>query len=419
MSKLKIYTLDEGISLGLIKTDKFKSNLINLYFLRNIDRDEVTKISLLINLLSVGTKNIPTTRDMSKRLNELYGMGMNINTSKYGEKLCAKFRFFSVSDKYLDKPIFEEVIDFIREVIFNPIVIDKKLNPNMLDVEKENLKEELKSIINDKKLYASSKCIKNMCKEELFSIDSSGYIEDIDKISASDLYETYLDLIATSRIFISVEGNFDEEVVSSIFKEKLTFPRNNVQNIKREEYIKYPESTNYFEEEFNTNQGKLVMGYRTNVDYKDFDSYYSLLVGNSIFGGGPHSKLFNNVREKESICYYVSSELDKYKGIMMVNSGIDIANYDKALLLIRKELEDVKNGNFDELELENAKKNIINSLKMTVDTNIGESEFIYNQFISETNLTIDEISKKVNNVDKDSVISAFIKIIEDTVYFLK
>ena len=114
----------------------------------------------------------------------------------------------------------------------------------------------------------------------------------------------------------------------------------------------------YFEEDMATSQGKLVIGLRTGVDYMDYDRYYSLMLANSILGGGPHSKLFNNVREKESICYYANSGLEKCKGLMMVNSGIDPDQYDRALKLIRKELEDVKLGNFTDLEIEKAKRSI-------------------------------------------------------------
>ena len=143
------------------------------------------------------------------------------------------------------------------------------------------------------------------------------------------------------------------------------------------------------------------------------------MVGNSLFGGGPHSKLFNNVREKESICYYASSVLEKCKGLMIVSSGIEVNNYERALELITKELQDVINGNFSEEDVDNSKKSILNALKASYDSVSGESDFTYNQFISGTNLEIEEVINYVSNVDKESIVRSMANIFEDTVYYLR
>lgn len=419
MSNLSLFDLGNETTLGLIKTDKFKSTLINIYFLRNIDREEVTKLSLLINLLSTGTKSMPTIKDVSKKLDELYGMDMDMNLLKYGEKLCTRFRFFSVADKYVGKEIFSDVIGFIRELLLNPVVEDGGINPKMIEVERENIREEIKSIINDKSVYARVKCIENMCKDEAYSISSMGYLEDLDEISPQDLLKTYEKLLSTSKIFITVEGDFDEDRVVEIVKSELKFPRESIQDIPREDFKKDVDEVKYIKEVVNTNQGKLVIGYRTNVDYFDEERYYALLVANSIFGGGPHSKLFRNVREKESLCYSISSDTEKNKGIMMVSAGIDPDNYEKTLGFIRKEFSDVKEGRFTDEEIKNSKKNIINNLKMAVDSNIGEADFTYNQYISGTNFTVEDVCQRVDKVSRETIIKSFENIKEDTVYFLR
>lgn len=419
MSNISIFDLDKGVSLGLIKNEKFKSNLISIYFARNLKREEATKVSLLSNMLSVGTMKYPTMRDISRRLDELYGMSMNVGVSKHGEKALTYFKFLSVSDKYLDEPIFEEVVDFINEIVSNPLVIDKKLNPDMFDIEKEILKDEINSKINDKRSYASLRCIEAMCYDEPYSIDQVGYVEDLKSITAENMYEMYKEFIATSRIFITVEGDFDEEEAHKICHDKFKFDRGNIENIERERFDIVPHDPTYLTEIIGANQGKLVIGYRTGVDYKDYENYYSLMVGNSLFGGGPHSKLFNNVREKESICYYASSVLEKCKGLMIVSSGIEVNNYERALELITKELQDVINGNFSEEDVDNSKKSILNALKASYDSVSGESDFTYNQFISGTNLEIEEVINYVSNVDKESIVRSMANIFEDTVYYLR
>lgn len=419
MSDLRLFDLGNETTLGLIKTDKFKSTLINIYFLRNIDRKEITRLSLLINLLSTGTSSMPTIKDVSKRLDELYGMDMDMNLLKYGEKICTRFRFFSVADKYIGREIFKDAVGFIKELLLNPIVEDDGINPKMIEVERENIREEIRSIINDKAMYARIKCIENMCEGEAYSISSLGYLEDIDEITPSDLLNTYEQLLSTSKIFIAVEGDFEEEQIVETIKSELKFPRETIQKIPREDFKKTVDEVRYIKEVVNTKQGKLVIGYRTNIDYFDEEKYYSLLVANSIFGGGPHSKLFRNVREKESLCYSISSDTEKYKGIMMVGAGIDPDNYEKTLGFIRKEFSNVKEGRFTDDEVKNAKKNIINNLKMVVDSNIGETDFTYNQYISGTYFTVEDVCKKVESVNRETIIKSFENVDEDTVYFLR
>ena len=419
MTKMNIVDLGDGVSLGLVKNTKFKSNLISIYFQRQLDRKEVTRISLLTNLLQVATNKYPSMKAISQKLDSLYGLSMNLGLSKHGEKLIISLKLLSISDRYLDQPVFEDVIDFASEILLNPLVVDGQLNPDKLDLEKKNLEEEIGSKINDKRNYANLRCIEHMCKDELYSIDHIGYIEDLDSISAKDIYETYKDLISTSRIFIMVEGDFDEDKVRDLCIEKFKFERSNVQNLSREDYGYMSNPIRYFEEDMATSQGKLVIGLRTGVDYMDYDRYYSLMLANSILGGVPHSKLFNNVREKESICYYASSNLEKTKGLMFISSGIDIENYDRAIELIRRELEDIRQGNISQLELDNAKKSLINSLKAIGDSIVSDVEFTYNQYISGSKLTVEDVIGYVEKVDIDMIIESMKDVKEDTVFFLK
>ncbi|WAW15594.1 EF-P 5-aminopentanol modification-associated protein YfmF [Peptostreptococcus equinus] len=419
MTKINLINLDKGVMLGLIKNKKFKSNLISIYFERNIKKEEATKISLLSNLLSIGSEKYPSMKDISIKLDDLYGMTMNVGVSKHGEKSLMYFKFLSIADKYVDSNVFEDSIDFIYDLIGNPLIVDNGLNPKKLDLEKENLKVEIESLINDKRSYANIQCVNNMCENENYSVNHLGYIEDLEYISSEEMYEFYLEFIKTSKIFIFIEGDFDSNRVEQICKDRFVFQRGNIVEIKREEYKKEIEKIKYIKEDMGNIQGKLVIGYRNNVAYEDYCRYYSLLVANSILGGGPHSKLFNNVREKESMCYYASTSLEKCKGILLINSGIEIDSYDRALELIRKEVDDLKTGNISEIEIDNAKSSIINALKSSYDSVSGESEFVFNQYISGTNLSLDEILGFIESVDKESIVDSVKKLEEDTVYFLK
>lgn len=419
MSDINVFDLDRGVTLALIKNPKFKSNLISIYFARNLKKEEVTKISLLCNMMSIGSKKYPTMKEISRKMDELYGLSMNMGVSKHGEKSLTFFKFLSVSDDYLDEPIFEDVIDFINEIVNRPFIVDGEFNPSMIEIEKNALKDEIEARINDKKSYALLRCIEEMCEGEPYSIDQTGYVDDLKSITAKDIADTYYDFISTSNIYISIEGDFNEDRVLEICKNKFKFNRGNIESIKREDIFKIPENITYTTEIMGMQQGKLVMGYRTMVDYKDYKKYYSLMVGNSIFGGGPHSKLFNNVREKESMCYYAHSTLEKSKGLMLVSAGIELDLYEKALKLVTKELDDVKNGNFSDKDIENAKKSILNTFRASHDSISGESDFTYNQFISDTNLKFEEVTDYISGVSREDIVEAMKNIVEDTVYYIK
>ncbi len=419
MSNINIYELDKGVNLALIKNPKFKSNLISLYFARNLKRKEVTKISLLCNIMSSSCEKYPTMKEISRKKDELYGLSMTAGVSKHGEKSLSFFKFLSVADDYLNEDIFEDVIDFINEIINKPMLVDGQLNPNMIEIEKNALKDEIESRINDKKSYAMLRCVEEMCKGEPYAIDQSGYVEDLEFITAKNMSDTYYNFISTSNIYISIEGDFDNDKVLEICRDKFSFKRGQIESIKKEEIFKAPENTKYITEVIGTKQGKLAIGYRSRIDYLDFKKYYALMVGNSIFGGGAHSKLFNNVREKESMCYYAHSTLEKSKSLMLVSAGIDLELYEKALKLIRKELDDMKKGIFSDLDIDNAKKSILNGFRASYDSVSGESDFTYNQYISQSNLKFDEIIKYISEVTREDIVEAMENVVEDTVFYIK
>jgi predicted Zn-dependent peptidase len=166
-------------------------------------------------------------------------------------------------------------------------------------------------------------------------------------------------------------------------------------------------------------QGKLVMGYRANIDFADAKKYYALVLGCNILGGGPHSKMFINIREKESLCYYIYSSIEKYKSILFVSSGIEVQNYDKTVELVRKQIEAITNGDITNEEIENSKTAMISSMKSLTDSIGGLSDFQFAQDISKTNLEIEEIIQYIDNATKDEIVSAIKEIKLDTIYFLR
>lgn len=418
MEGIKKISLADNINLTLIPATKFKSNLVSIYIQRLLDKSEATKNALLPTVITSGSKKYQSVREISNKLDELYGSSIGCDISKRGERQVLSFKIISTNDKYLDEKIFKDVIEFFNDIVNNPLVVDEGFKQEYVDIEKKNLKDRIQAKINDKGRYALERCFEEMCEDELFSISEYGYEDEIDSITCQDLYNHYKEILTTSPIDIVVEGDFNEKEVSDIISENFVFKRDSIINIPREEYSKEVKEAKVIEEKMDITQGKLVMGYRSNIDYMDIDKYYALVVGCSVLGGGPHSKMFINIREKESLCYYIYSSVEKYKGILFISSGIETQNYEKTVELVKKQLESLKEGDITQEELDNSKSSLINSMKSLSDGIGGMSDFYFAQSMGKTNSTVQEIIDSIAKVKKEDIVEVIKDVKLDTVYFL-
>lgn len=416
--KPKRIEIGKGINLNLVKTDKFKSNLISFYFLRPLTKDEATKNALLPLVLKRGTKEYNTNLEIQKKLEETYGANLSIAINKRGERHVLRFTIETVNGEYVgDKDYIYQVIDLLKSIIFNPVLQKGCFKKEYVDQEKENLKRGIEGRINDKRSYAIDRCIEEMCKNEKFSIYPLGNIKDLDLIEEESLYKHYEDVIKTSPIEIFYVGDYDYEL-EDYLKNLGDIERKNLISIKREEIISGVQTKNMVHEDMDVNQGKLVLGFRTGIPYED-RLYNGLLVASDIFGGGPNSKLFRNVRERESLAYYITSTILKYKSIMLVDSGIEFSSFGKTIDIIKDELEEMKKGNFTEEDMEISKKSLKSSTKSIKDSLFLISEFFFSQILSEDNRSLDDILKDIDAVTKEDIINAISKVVLDTIYFMK
>ena len=418
MKNLKTLEIGKNVKLTLIPESKFKTNLISVYIQRKLDRNEGTKNALLPGILKSGCNKYKTLGQLTDREEELYGSYLHAGASKRGESQVLGFSILSVNEKYLDEKILGQCIEFLNEIINNPLVIDGGFNEEYLNIEKEILKDSIMSIINDKGNYAMKRTNEIMFEGEPYSINGKGYIEDLDTIDRVSLYEHYKEVLKTSPIEIMIEGEFEETEVVELIKEKFQFDRGNIIDIPKEEYYKEVDKVKEVKETMDIAQGKLVMGYRCNVDYLDEEKYYSLLLGSRILGGGADSKLFINVREKESLCYTIYSTIQKSKSTMMVCSGIEAQNYEKTVNLVKEQVQKLKDGDITESEISNAKIAFINSLN-SLNDEIGRiSDFYFSQSISKNKSDLDQIKNMINKSTKEDIVEAVKNIELDTIYFL-
>ena len=410
---------DLGYKLTSIKTDKFKTNLIAVSFQSEINRETVTSRALLPYVLRNATEKFPSKKEINSYLETLYGASLSTTVEKKGKTHNIKFYMSLANEKFLAnrEPLLEEGVELLKEVIFKPCLVDDVFKESVVDVEKRLLKEYIESIYDDKVSYALQKLVEIMCKEESFSISSIGYAEDLDKITPSTLMQTYQKMLTEDQVSFTVVGDIDHETVYEIFRKHIRFnqPTKNAQIIDHE--TKEIQEVQIVKEEQEITQGKLNIGYRTNTRIGDKD-YLSLLVFNGMFGGYAHSKLFMNVREKESLCYYCASRLENYKGLMYVYSGIESQNYEKALKIIDAQLKDMQEGRFTEKEIDLAKKSLINSKLESLDLASGMmAHEALNALLPEA-LTVEEWISKINAVTAEDIKRVALKIEEDAIFFL-
>jgi len=418
MKNLKTIEIGKNVNLTLIPEGKFKTNLVSVFISRKLDRDEVTKNALLPAVLKSGCSKYKTRSQLTDREEELYGAYLNTLISKRGENQILGFSILSVNEKYLDEKILGQSIELLNEVINNPLVVDGGFNEEYLNVEKEIRKDIIIGIINDKANYAVKRATEIMFEGEPYSISGRGYVEDLDSINGVNLYEHYKKILKTSPIDIIVEGEFNEAEVVDLIKQKFTFEREEIIDVPKSEYYKEVKEVKEIHETMDIAQGKLVMGYRCNVDYLDKQKYYSLLLGSRILGGGADSKLFINVREKESLCYTIYSTIQKNKSTMLICSGIEAENYDKTVSLVKQQLQKVKDGDITETEISNAKIGFIDSLNSLNDEIGRVSDFYLSQYIAKDNSSIEEIKDMINKATKEDIVDSFKNIELDTIYFL-
>lgn len=420
MQRIKI---SDGIHFNMLPQEKFKTNFFQVAFVLNLERENTTPLSLLSGLLFRASEKYPDIAAINNRLDYLYDTSACVHIYKKGERLIFCYESEFLKDEYVPKGsenLLIEAVDMFRQLVFKPRIIDGGFDGELLKLEKIQLEKDIKSIINNKNAYAKKKCTELMCEGEKYSIDTEGETEDIPLVTEKGLYEFYLNMLKSAHIEVFFNGDGDAHAISEEFakvfrlienRKPVTLCNTLVKEKARDEVV---EST----EEMPVNQGKLVLGFRTGIEINHKLSA-ALTLLNEVFGGSPVSKLFMNVREKMSLCYYCRSVPDSYKGVMFVMSGIESENRDKSLKAILHELDEIKAGNISEDELSAAKLSILNSYKALDDNPSLLSTWYLSRIICGNFEQPLEVAEKIKETTATDIVAAANKICLDTVYFLK
>lgn len=416
--------IKEGITIHYIETPKFKTNLITIFLTIPLSREGVTKDTLLPAILKNGTNNLKTQEEINKVLEEMYGATFNCGIDKTGDNHVIKFYLETLNDQFTlsDENLIQRAIGLILDIVFDPLVIDNKFNEEYVSMEKENIRKLINSKIDDKDRYALDRCIEEMYKDKPYGLYKYGYEEDLDGINSKNLYEYYKELISNAKIDMFISGDFKTDEIKTIIEkngiiDKLEKrkPQNIINNEQTEKKEKQQEKT--LAESMDITQGKLVLG--LDIDFYKENSKYAVALYNVILGESATSKLFQNVREKASLAYSARSNYLRQKNNIFIRCGIEIKNYNKALAIIKEQLEDMKTGKFTDEDIQSAKKYIVSGIEAVQDEQDSEITYYFGQELSGKLTNFEEYIKNINNVTKEQILEIANSINVNTIYFLK
>lgn len=408
---------NKNYNLHIIKTERFKTITVKVNLKRPLIKEEITKRNLLVNALLEGTSNYPSKRLLEIKTEELYDLGYRGVNYASGKFTMLSFEMTFINPRYTEAGMDEESFQFLEEFIFHPRVEDGEIAHKNFDIAYNIMSDYLKTIKENTSAYSQMRMLEEM-DDSLISYRGTGYIEDLEKISAKELYEYYLDIINNDIVDIFIIGNIEEERAIYLVSKYLPFETNkkgheshfyNHENVTDE--IKF------VKEKVDKEQSTLVLGFKME-ELTDFEKRYVLSVYNYILGGSTESNLFQTIREKYSLCYYITSKSLPLLNVSMIKSGINAYQYEETLSLINDELTKMKQGQFDESKMDNAKITYINGLTELEDS----PDNIISLYAGMEYLDADSIEERKNNimkVTKDDITKLASKIHLNTIYLLE
>ncbi len=410
-----------GVKLCTHKTEQFKTSVVSFNIATSLG-ENAGKKALLLNLLSRTSKAYPTITEMNRRLAGLYGAVISPSVRKIGEAQVLSLVLVCLDDRFAlnGEKVLYEALKLISGCLFMPDITPDGFKEENLKREKRLLIEKLESEKDEKRIYALNTMLSEMCRDEAYGINRLGTKEEIEETTGKELLSLWKEILFTAPVQVNVTGNFDEKViestVSNLFS-RLERKKESINEIHTE-FITEAYESKTFTHKQNVKQGKLVIGMRAGMTY-DFDNFPAIKLMNAIFGSGTFSKLFMNVREKMSLCYYCAARLDSNKGIITVESGVETENAVKALEAIRHELNEVRKGNFTDETVENAKKSLCDLYGSVYDSVTGINDWMTSYALKNEITEPSVIAEMIKDVCREEIIIAASMVTEDTVFILE
>lgn len=407
------------IRIHVLPTTRFKTFAVSLYAGIPLDSKTVTTTALTPFVLRRGTASYPETIQFREQLERLYGAGFGFDVYKRGNYQIVQFRMDTINDSFVqsDESLLAKSFAFLGEVVTKPVLENGAFRPSYVTSERENVRQKLESIINDKIRYAAERCIEEMFKDDPYRLHPLGQRSDLDGITPDSLYAAYRNWLEQASLDLYVVGDTSLSEVQELVEKMFDLKRSSTPEYAPEHSEVVSKEVRTIKESLDVNQGKLNLGLRTPITYGD-ERYASALLYSGILGSYPHSKLFMNVREKESLAYYAASRYDGHKGLMTIQSGIEIENYEKALTIIQAQLASMRAGEISELEISQTKAMIRNSLLEMQDSAFEMIAYDFNRVLSGKERPAELLLSQVEQVGTKDVVDAAETFQLDTIYFL-
>lgn len=412
-----------GVWLTALENDKFKTGCLSISLLTQLDRETAAMNALIPYVLRRGSRNHTDMQALATELDGLYGSYIEPVVRKIGEIQCIGFLASFADDKYLPdgSGVFESIANLCGEILLAPCTKGGLLLPEYVDSEKDKLLDSIRSRLNDKRSWALQRLIEQMCCYEPFAVSRLGTEDTAENIYYQKLTKHYRSLIMTCPIEIFYCGSLGADTVAEKLSDAFSgMPRGEIDyDIGTDIRMNaVEESVREFNDELSVTQGKLVMGYRLGDCMEDPD-IAALYVFNAVFGGCVTSKLFMNVREKLSLCYYASSLVDLHKGLMIVSSGVDFDKFSAAKDEICAQLEAIRRGEVTDDELLAAKKSVASDLRATLDSQYNLEGFYLANTIDGLDFDPEELAEAVECVELQAVVDIANSVVGDAVYYLR
>lgn len=422
MAELTRSELFPGVHLTAVHTEKFKSCVLGASFLAPLDRTTAACNALLPSVLRRGAETHPDMESLSAALDELYGGSIEPVVRTRGEVQCVGFLGSFLDDAYtLDgSAILEKAAALLGELLLRPCTEQGVFRCDYTDRERQNLIDRIRAQVNDKRSYALLRLKREMCAGEPFGVDRLGDEASARAITPESLWARYQELLHTAPMELYYCGSARPERVADALRAALwQLPTGGARApLPRPVAKEAPAQPRTVVESLDVTQGKLTMGLRTGCAVWSGD-YPALLLANAVFGGTTTSRLFLHVREKLSLCYYASSQLEKLKGVMLVSSGVEFDKVDQAREEILAQLAACQRGEFEDWELEGARRSVVSALHSAMDAQARLEDFWLGQAVAGLTEDPEALARRVENVTREQVAAAFSSLQLDTIYFLK
>lgn len=415
-----------GIDLTMVQTDKFKSATLSASFLVPLKKETAAANALVPYVLRRGTEKYPTMGEVSVKLEDLYGGTLDPAVRKRGETQCVGFVGSFLDDAYALEPgsNLKEAAALLEEMLLRPVTENGTFKDEYVAGERDKLVQAIRAQVNDKRQYAMLRLLQEMCRNERYGVDALGSEEAMGLVTAQDAWDAYRGLLKNARLHLFYCGTAGkdevEEALAGLMKAVHALQGEDVKTLTCDVYYD-PQRSETVVEAMDVTQGKLALGFRTGgvrLTGDDRMEYAALTVMNALYGGTATSKLFLNVREKLSLCYYASSAVESLKGMLVVSSGVEFENMDRAQQEILDQLEAIRRGDFTGEELESARQAVVNVYKSAIDSRAQLESQCLTAAVSGVWVALPELAREAERVTAEQVAAVAREVKLDTVYRL-